>query len=269
MYIGEGLFRVDRPAGDTIKLNIWGDISLEIIWCPPGEFMMGNPEEDAFVRSTYKPQIKVRLTQGFWISRHLIILEVWLLFMGKLSASRMPAENYPAATVSWDDAREFCRRLSGQIRASNSLSSQIKLDLPTEAQWEYACRAGTQTRWHFGDDVSLLKDYAWYADNSNDQEQLIGQKLPNPWGIYDLYGNVGEWCLDDHWYWKKAIEEKLLLEDPLYRDTEHRDGILKTLRGGYYYSRPDECCSASTVMMSRFNSYNDPTGVRVVMSRQL
>jgi formylglycine-generating enzyme required for sulfatase activity len=266
MYRGKTLFQVERPAGEILELKV-ANTRLEMIWCPPGEFMMGSPEDDPFVRSTYKPQIKVRLTQGFWISRYPIIQDLWLLFMGRITIKVMSDGNYPANMMTWNDAKEFCQKLTHHIVSMNKLSSLVKLDLPTEAQWEYACRAGTQTRWHFGDDVSLLKDYAWYADNSNDQVQLTGQKLPNPWGIYDLYGCVSEWCLDNSWHWKKVIETQQVLEDPLYIAPEQRGyQPAKTLRGGDFHDTAAQCCSASTCSMTPINAYNDATGVRVVMT---
>lgn len=106
----------------------------------------------------------------------------------------------PVEQVTWQDATNYCGRLTVLERTAGRLPAGYVYRLPTEAEWEYACRAGTTTRFSFGDDFSysLLGNFAWYGSNSGDQTHPVGQKLPNPWGLYDVYGNVYEWCLD--WY---------------------------------------------------------------------
>src|SRR5204863_9535453 len=103
----------------------------------------------------------------------------------------------PAEGMDWDLANAFCLALTTSLRHDGLLAANQVIDLPTEAQWEFACRAGTTSRWHFGDDAASLDEYAWYVGNSGARKHPVGLKRPNPWGIHDLYGNVAEWCKDD------------------------------------------------------------------------
>ena len=139
--------------------------------------------------------------------------------------------DYPATYVSHDAAVEFCRKLSEQ--------EGVEYRLPTEAQWEYACRAGTTTIYSFGDDWLKLEQYAWYSKNAwgigEKYAHRVGQKQPNPWGLYDIHGNVWEWCGD--WYGKY---EGLAVDDP----AGPASGSGRVLRGGSFDVEPDYCRSA-------------------------
>jgi formylglycine-generating enzyme required for sulfatase activity len=138
----------------------------------------------------------VRITTPFYLSVYEVTQQQYEKVMGvrpwqsKLYVQEGP--NYPATHVSWNDAVEFCRKLSKQ--------EGVEYRLPTEAEWEYACRAGTITAYSFGDNASSLGQYAWYSNNAwNVGEKYahrVGRKLPNPWGLYDMHGNVREWCQD-------------------------------------------------------------------------
>jgi formylglycine-generating enzyme required for sulfatase activity len=148
--------------------------------------------------------------------------------MGTNPSSFKGAQN-PVETVSWEDAVTFCKKLSQK--------SEKAVSLPTEAQWEYACRAGSTTRFCYGDDndYSKLGDYAWFKSNSGDQTHPVGQKKPNGWGLYDMHGNIGQWCSD-------------LFDN--YADTKQTDppgpaiANLHVLRGGCWYYAPRDCRSA-------------------------
>jgi formylglycine-generating enzyme required for sulfatase activity len=124
--------------------------------------------------------------------------------------------------MSWNDAVEFCRKLSDEEGA--------EYRLPTEAEWEYACRAGTTTAYSFGDDTSQLGQYAWYRDNSSDITHPVGEKPPNAWGLYNMHGNVHEWCLD--WIGRYGSENVLI--DP----TGPASGRHRVLRGGSFDTQP-------------------------------
>jgi formylglycine-generating enzyme required for sulfatase activity len=147
--------------------------------------------------------------------------------------------DYPAVYVNYDDAVEFCRRLSKQ--------EGVEYRLPTEAEWEYACRAGTTTAYSFGDDESKLGQYAWYNKNAWDIDQKyahrVGQKLPNRWGLYDMHGNVFEWCQD--WYGPYGSQK--VVSDP----AGPAEGGRRVLRGGSFYYH-------SSYVRSAFRSLNRP-----------
>jgi formylglycine-generating enzyme required for sulfatase activity len=146
-------------------------------------------------------------------------------------------DKLPVESVSWDGAVEFCRVLSEQERKAGRLPPGWEYRLPTQAQWEYACRAGTQTTYCFGDDASRLGDFAWYGDNAAERTHEVGQKLPNAWGLHDMLGNVCEWCRD--MYQDKHLggtDPEVVAQD-------------RVLRGGCCISRASMCrrqCPART-----------------------
>ena len=185
--------------------EITNSIGMKLVLIPPGEFMMGSPEDEEGRWEDEGPQHRVRITKPFYFGLYQVTQEEYGRVMGRnpswfsrggrgsdgvsgLDTSRFPVEN-----VSWNDAMGFCRKLSA-LPAERSAGREYRL--PTEAEWEYACRAGTTTRYSFGHDASQLGDYAWYHDNSDRRTHPVGQKQANPWALYDLYGNLWEWCSD-------------------------------------------------------------------------
>lgn len=197
-----------RPphAGSTTGES-WSDnrLKLEFLWCEPGKFVMGSPKDEPG-RSEDEDQVDVTLTHGFWLGKYEVTQEQWRTVMQTepwqgMQRVRVAADS-PACWLSWDQASLFCRELTRQERESGALPEGWEYVLPTEAQWEYACRAGTTTMFFFGDDDSKLFDYAWYGEQERGAKEMnaraVGRKLPNPWGFYDMHGNVVEWCRD--WY---------------------------------------------------------------------
>ena len=155
----------------------------------------------------------------------------------------------PVENVSWDDAVEFCRKLSGK--------EGEKYGLPTEAQWEYACRAGSKTRFSFGDSDSSLGDSAWYSDNSNRTTHPVSQKKVNSFGLYDMHGNVWEWCSD--WYGGEYYSSS-----PGVDPQGPSSGTYRVVRGGSWYYDPRYCRSASRFRVSPVDrSFN--LGFRIVL----
>jgi formylglycine-generating enzyme required for sulfatase activity len=150
---------------------------------------MGSNDSDAY--DDEKPVHTVRITQPFYLGKHEVRQGQWQAVMGNNPSRFTGDPNRPVENVSWDDVQEFIRRL-------NAREGGAIYRLPTEAEWEYAARAGTTTRWSFGDEASQLGRYAWYDGNARGQTHPVGQLQPNPWGLYDMHGNVWEWVQD--WY---------------------------------------------------------------------
>ncbi|MFO0428730.1 MAG: SUMF1/EgtB/PvdO family nonheme iron enzyme [Planctomyces sp.] len=178
-------------------------MKIEFLWCEPGSFVMGSPptEKD---RVANEEQVEVTLTKGFWLGKYEITQEQWKSVMNTepwLDHRRVRiAPDSPACWISWDQARLFCQELTRREQATGSLPDDWAYVLPTEAQWEFACRAGTTTKFSFGDDDAKLIDYAWFGEQDRKPQQMharaVGTKKPNPWGFHDMHGNVVEWCRD-------------------------------------------------------------------------
>jgi formylglycine-generating enzyme required for sulfatase activity len=184
---------------------------LKLVWCPPGDFTMGSPK-DKKNRGDDENQVQVKLTKGFWLGQHEVTQAEWQRVMqttpwsGKVFVKE--GDDYAATFVSWEEVMKFCEKLTEQERRAGRLPFGWQYTLPTEAQWEYACRGGSKSRFSFGDDESDLSDYAWWGGlfghgNAKSQQyaHTVGQKKANPWGLSDMHGNVNEWCRD--WYAKE------------------------------------------------------------------
>jgi len=214
--------------------------------------MMGSPDDEQDRKEDEGPQHQVTLTKSFYMGKFKVTQGQWQAVMGS-NPSLSKGLNLPVEAVSWNDCQTFIQKL-------NQLG-QGSFRLPTEAEWEYACRAGTTTRFYWGDDsnYSQIGQFAWYGDNSNFQTHVVGLKLPNAWGLYDMRGNVFEWCQD--WYGNYPSSPQV---DP----TGVNHGSYKVVRGGGYGVSADGCRSA-------FRDGFDPgirggyIGFRVVLSRTL
>ena len=216
-----------------------------LVFIPPGTFRMGSPtnEVDRW-EDREGPQTAVTISRGFWMGKHEVTQGEYLALMGSNPSTfngvrqdwPEPGTNTdfgidlsrPVETVTWYDATNYCGQLTQRERAAGRIATNSVYRLPTEAEWEYACRAWTSTRLSYGDDPGYtnLTDYAWYGDNSGGGTHPVGQKLPNPWGLYDMHGNVFEWCQD--WFGLYPGGIALDQQGPA-------TGLNRVVRGGSWY----------------------------------
>ena len=197
-------------AGQMRSVDL-GGVKLEMVWIPPGTFTMGSPSIEQY-RDDDERQHQVTLTKGFWLGKTEVTQEQWETVMGS-NPSNFKGGRNPVEQVSWNDAQDFCKKAGNGLR------------LPTEAEWEYACRAGSAAAYCFGDSVSGLGDYVWYNYNSGSKTHPVGGKKPNAWGLYDMHGNVWEWCED--WY-----DEDYYASSPREDPCNSTAGPYRVVRGG-------------------------------------
>jgi formylglycine-generating enzyme required for sulfatase activity len=237
------------------------DVSFEMVPIPGGEFIMGSPEEEAGRGKDESPQHPVKIAP-FWMGKHEVTwneYDIWSygLDIKRRELTKRPAterdiladaitkptkpytdmtfgmghDGYPAICMTGLAAKTYCDWLTEKTGRYYRL--------PTEAEWEYACRAGTKTAYSFGDDESQLDEYGWHIGNSNEKSQKIGLKKPNPWGLFDMHGNVAEWCVDQYdpqGYSKHAPANPFTLATKEYP---------QVVRGGSWDADPPMCRSAA------------------------
>jgi formylglycine-generating enzyme required for sulfatase activity len=196
-------------------------------------------------------QMKVTLMDGFWMSKMPVTQGQWETVTGGKPSHFKGASNLPVESVSWKDCQEFLRRLNGKIEG-------CEFRLPSEAQWEYACRAGSDANYCFGDDEAGLQEYAWFGEPfETGKTRPVGQKKANAWGLHDMHGNVWEWCEDD-WHYEHEgapADGSAWVDDPR--------GERRVLRGGGWFFPAFSSRCASRIggsPGSRYRGY----GVRLV-----
>ncbi len=223
---------------ESLTLNIGNDVSLSFCWIPPGSFLMGSPDAEAGHEESEAPLHRVIIAQGFHLSRTPITCVQWQALVGE-SRSTSSSGTHPMTEVSWDDAQLFAAKFSTQF-------PDWALRLPTESEWEYACRAGSPGCYSNGESEADLERIGWYAGNSDGKTHPVSEKTPNAWDLYDMHGNVFEWCQD----W-----------DGAYLSGEQRNpagpssGDKRILRGGCFKCPPQYCRSAN-----RYSAFPDRRG---------
>ena len=233
------------------SVDLGNGVTMEFVLIPAGSFYMGSPSSEKGRAGDEGPVRRVQITKPFYMGKYEVTQVQWKAVMGATvrqqrtkAAPGLPlygvGSDYPIYWVSWDEAIAFCNKLGSGFR------------LPTEAEWEYACRAGSDTRFHYGDDpnCSQLGQYAWYEDNSVNAELAwyeyeddrgrtahhVGRKKPNAWGLYDTHGNLAEWCAD----WRANSYKNMTNVDP----TGPSNGKSRVIRGGGWHEAPERCRSA-------------------------
>jgi formylglycine-generating enzyme required for sulfatase activity len=217
--------------------RITNSIGMKLVLIPKGKFTMGSPESEKG-RKENETQHEVTISKDYYLGVYEVTQAQYEKVMGKNPSSFQGAKvgnenaDLPVENVSWDDAVEFCKKLS-DLPEEKKAGRVYRL--PTEAEWEYACRAGGVTAYSFGESSKSLGDYAWFDENSNGQTHPVGQKKPNAWGLYDMLGCVWEWCSD--WYDEYP---KGAVSDP----TGPIKGSDRVFRGGSWFGGAAICRSA-------------------------
>lgn len=242
------------PSGDPLpgETRLFDGILFQ--WCPAGSFSMGSLVSESGHQSDESPVHAVTLTKGFWLSKYEVTQAQWESVMGDDPFLDGYPE-YPIFARRWKDVRKF-------LNALNSQNSSVTYRLPTEAEWEYACRAGTKTRFYWGNDPNMtqIDGYEWYKGNVDLGAypvgiNPVGQKKPNPWGLHDMSGNVSELCRD----WYSAYSAGWAI-DPAGPSSA---GDSRVVRGGSWFHDAVDCRSARRGTQVRYGQ-SGHVGFRLV-----
>ncbi|MCP4118945.1 MAG: formylglycine-generating enzyme family protein [Desulfobacteraceae bacterium] len=264
---GDDSLRIDWPEwserGDVDEFGLYaefdvGDVLQRMRWINPGTFMMGSPDDEP-ERQERERWHRVTLTRGFWLADTACTQALWEAVMGK-NPNRSKWKKRPVEEISWDDCMEF-------IRTLNNLKSGLDLRLPTEAEWEYACRAGTGTPFSLGnnitpDQVNYNGEYPYAgAEKGNfiGESVDVGSIPANPWGLYEMHGNVWEWCSD--WFDDYPVDAVV---DPVGPET----GVYRVLRGGSWIYDGRDARSAYRNMSGPGNRSRD-VGFRLARGQKV
>jgi formylglycine-generating enzyme required for sulfatase activity len=246
------------PGSAALQLSLRRSLATERVSIAAGLFTMGSPNAEPGHQPDEAPQRPVTISQSFAMGKYEVSLAEYQAVVGSIPSGAGTDLSGPVTLISWDDATNFCAMLTARDRQSGYISSGSFYRLPTEAEWEYTARAGTTTGYTFGNDSSNLVQYAWFNLNSGGATHPVGQKLANPWGLYDMSGNSWEWCSD--WY---GPYPAIPSTDPQGPAT----GTAKVVRGGSLFSFADLCRSARRVSVSSAGRYSD-LGFRIVLVTQ-
>ena len=248
-------------TGENVIVPLAENVDMEMVWIEPGSFMMGSPE-DELGREDREIQHQVTISKGFWIGKYEVTQAQYKAVTGKDIPVEMSAV-YPASSINWSDAMDFCEKLTQSEQDAYRLPKGYRYTLPTAAQWEYACRAGTTTSLNSGKNITSVRDVCpnmdevgWYYYNASGRTQPVGQKLANNWGLYDMEGNLWEWVSDWFGYYTASA-----VSDPVGAVF----GTERTLRGGSWYNYQNMCRSAFFINYNPAAGNSD-FGFRVVLT---
>ena len=242
---------VQEPMPPPLEVEtLQNSFGMNFVLIEARTFLMGS--NDAASDPDERPVHQVEISQPFYLGQHEVTQEQWHAVMGdRPSLFSSCGFDCPVEHISWNEVQAFIRRL-------NSLAGGFIYRLPTEAEWEYAARAGTQTAYSFGDEVDDLETYAWYDDNAGDETHPVGQKQPNAWGLYDMHGNVWEWVSDR--YGRDTYSA-----DPVIDPTGPSEGFWQIMRGGSWRSSARTCRSAYRAVGSQ-DDRSVTVGFRLVVA---
>lgn len=245
--------------------------NIRLCWCPPGRFLMGSPVNEPGHRLD-EARVEVTLTQGFWMGKYEVNQGQWRKVQGNLPgiANADVGDDFPVYSVSFLEAEEFCRQLTALAHESTELPSDWEFRLPTEAQWEYACRAGTTTPFSYG--VTLNKAEARFGMPYNgtptgvpgSASSRVGSYAANAWGLHDMHGNEWEWCRD--WYHAQlpgGVDPDLFPDQGL----PNRDGTYSRVRRGGAWVENAEFCRSAVRLRYEPDRRADHIGFRVIVIR--
>jgi formylglycine-generating enzyme required for sulfatase activity len=216
----------------SLTLDLGNGLKMRLVRIRPGRFMMGSPDSEEGRKADEGPQHEVTISKPFYMGVTEVTQAQYKAVMGTYidyRFSKVKGDTMPVEGAAWTDAMKFCKKLSEMTNKT--------VRLPTEAEWEYACRAGTTTAYSFGEDVNNLTDVAWFGGNSGGKIHPVGQKKPNAFGLYDMYGNVREWCADIRRNYANTA-----MVDP---QGSGGDRTMTAIRGGSWSGIPAKCRSAA------------------------
>jgi formylglycine-generating enzyme required for sulfatase activity len=221
----ERLLAEADAAHALVPINFTNSLGMTMIWCPPGEFLMGSPESEEG-RNQNENQVLVRISKGFWMASTPVTQGQWQALMHSNPSRFQASKALPVEEVDWDDAKAFCNKLNSVEKPP----SGYIYSLPSEAQWEYSCRAGTHSVYS----GRSLDELGWYERNSGGHTHEVGRKNANAWGIHDMHGNVWEWCAD---WWETHLSGG---SDPMGAVSES----MRVVRGASWRDGEHDCRSA-------------------------
>lgn len=239
-----------EPRATASPKPIVNSLRMKLVLIPAGEFTMGSPKAQEVGFSNESPPQKIRISKPFYMGIHEVTQREYREVMGNNPSRYKLSPDHPVEQVTWEEAVEFCQKLSE--RPAEKEGKRV-YRLPTEAEWEYACRAGTTTTFHFGD---ALTDKQANFQRDKDRTTKVGSYEPNAFGLYDMHGNVWEWCQD--WFDGGAYEIAAG-NDPAGPET----GDSRVIRGGSWHSEADRCRCATRDSFTPSHRFND-IGFRVV-----